>query len=111
MVQLFINLFYFLKSNKAKRSIKVSFIIYSSAKFFSTNKTDNSALNCNAKQQISNNVISISPINGIGNQVNLVTSTFEIQQVFIRINILHIEIYELNNLKSSLRINVLTNRP
>ena len=75
--------FNFFLNIKAKSSIKVSFIIYSSAKFFSTNKTDNSALNCNANQQISNNVLSISPIAGIGNQANLVTSTFEIQQVIL----------------------------
>jgi hypothetical protein len=62
--------------------VKLSFIIYSNAKLFVTNSTIASTY-CNSQQQqqLNENVVSISPINGISSNQNLITTIFSDKQV------------------------------
>lgn len=70
---------YIVKGNDAK----VSFLIFENSKLFVTDKvaSDSSSLSCDATQVISNNVVSISPIEGIDQSEGLVTTIFNQQSV------------------------------
>ena len=58
----------------------MSFVIYNGSKFFTTDTTDNSdTLNCSSKKKISNNVVSMSSVPGLGKAYNLVLTKFEEQ--------------------------------
>ena len=59
---------------------KLSFIAYLKSNFFTTNEIDNELKSCGMKQ-ISKNVFSILPIEGLNNLPNLVSLLYEEQPV------------------------------
>ena len=80
---------YIAKGNDAK----VSFLIFENPKLFMVDNvdSDSSTLNCSANQVISNNVVSISPIQGIQESEELVTTIFNQQSVIYFLLILKIK--------------------
>ena len=66
---------------KGSPPFKLSFIAHSTSKFFTTDDIDNGNLNCSYRKFISNNIFSVSPINGINNKSKLATIQFGKQDV------------------------------
>lgn len=61
--------------------MKLAFIAYANAKFFTSNNIGDDQNDCSSTKQVSNDVASLSPIDNIGHQNKLVTISFS-QQPF-----------------------------